>query len=118
MWPDGTRSRVGIAVTRGQSAEGVREAGTGSGLSIGADRGGSAVSSGSCRRSGRTRGRSGSRPAGSGSCPGMPIDYTPTEPLLVVEVDADPCFEQGRWRHATAFRRVRGDLQPTDVPSR
>ena len=46
------------------------------------------------------------------------IDYTPTEPLLVVEVDADICFEQGRWRHATAFRRVRGDLQPTDVPSR
>ncbi len=53
-----------------------------------------------------------------GQLPGEAIDYTPTEPLVVVEVDVDVCFEQGRWRHATALRRVRGDLQPTDVPSR
>jgi ATP-dependent DNA ligase len=44
-----------------------------------------------------------------------PVDYTPTEPLLVVEVDADVCFEQDRWRHATIFRRVRSDLEPVDL---
>ena len=44
-----------------------------------------------------------------------PIDYTPTEPLVVVEVDADTCFEYERWRHVTTFLRVRGDLQPADV---
>jgi hypothetical protein len=38
-----------------------------------------------------------------------------TEPLLVVEVDADICFEQQRWRHATTYRRVRGDLEPADL---
>jgi hypothetical protein len=43
------------------------------------------------------------------------VDYTPTEPLLVVEVDADVCFEHERWRHPTRFRRVRGDLQPADL---
>src|SRR6476619_4461723 len=50
-----------------------------------------------------------------GQLPPEPVDYTPTEPLLVVEVDADVCFEQGRWRHPTGFRRVRGDLRPADV---
>ena len=45
----------------------------------------------------------------------QPIDYTPTEPLVVVEVDADTCFEYERWRHVTTFLRVRGDLQPADV---
>jgi ATP-dependent DNA ligase len=46
-----------------------------------------------------------------------PIDYTPTEPVVVVvvEVDADTCFELERWRHVTTFLRVRGDLQPADV---
>lgn len=43
------------------------------------------------------------------------IDYTPTEPLLVVAVDADVCFEHERWRHTTTFRRVRDDLRPTDL---
>ena len=65
-----------------------------------------------------TRGRSGSRRRGSGSCPGDLVDYTPTEPLLVVEVDADVCFEHERWRHPTGFRRVRGDLQPADLSRR
>ena len=50
-----------------------------------------------------------------GQLPGDLVDYTPTEPLLVVEVDADVCFEHERWRHPTAFRRVRGDLQPADL---
>ena len=62
-----------------------------------------------------TRGRSGSRRRGSGSCPGDLVDYTPTEPLLVVEVDADVCFEQERWRHPMGYRRVRGALQPADL---
>jgi hypothetical protein len=52
---------------------------------------------------------------GSGSCPGDLVDYTPTEPLLVVEVDADVCFEQERWRHPMGYRRVRGALQPADL---
>jgi hypothetical protein len=43
-----------------------------------------------------------------GQLPGDLADYTPTEPLLVVEVDADVCFELDRWRHPTGFRRVRG----------
>ena len=50
-----------------------------------------------------------------GQLPGDLVDYTPTEPLLVVEVDADVCFEHDRWRHPTGFRRVRGDLQPADL---
>jgi ATP-dependent DNA ligase len=50
-----------------------------------------------------------------GQLPGDLVDYTPTEPLLVVEVDADVCFDHERWRHATSFRRVRGDLHPADL---
>ena len=50
-----------------------------------------------------------------GQLPPQPVDYTPSEPLLVVEVDADTCFEQQRWRHATTYRRVRGDLEPADL---
>ena len=53
-----------------------------------------------------------------GQLPGDLVDYTPTEPLLVVEVDADVCFEHERWRHPTGFRRVRGDLQPADLSKR
>lgn len=47
-----------------------------------------------------------------------PFDYTPTEPLVVVEVDADTCFEYEHWRDVTTFLRVRGDLQPADVTRR
>ena len=50
-----------------------------------------------------------------GQLPGDLIDYTPTEPMLVVELDADVCFEHDRWRHPTGFRRIRGDLQPMDL---
>ena len=50
-----------------------------------------------------------------GRLPPEPVDYTPTESVLVVEVDTDTCLEQERWRHPTVFRRVRGDLQPTDL---
>ena len=37
-----------------------------------------------------------------GQLPGDLVDYTPTEPLLVVEVDTDTCFDHQRWRHPTA----------------
>jgi ATP-dependent DNA ligase len=50
-----------------------------------------------------------------GQLPGELVDYTPTEPLLVVEVDADVCFEHRRWRHPTPFRRIRTELDPTDL---
>ena len=53
--------------------------------------------------------------AGGGSLPGDLIDYTPTEPLLVVEVDTDMCFDHQRWRHATAFQRVRAERDPMDL---
>ena len=37
-----------------------------------------------------------SRPSSRfGQLPPEPVDYTPTEPLLVVEVDTDVCFEPG-----------------------
>jgi hypothetical protein len=54
-------------------------------------------------------------PSRFGQLPGDLVDYTPTEPMLVVEVDADVCFEHDRWRHPTAFRRVRSDLRPADL---
>jgi hypothetical protein len=47
--------------------------------------------------------------------PGDLIDYTPTEPLLVVEVDADVCFDHHRWRHPTGFQRIRAELHPMDL---
>jgi hypothetical protein len=50
-----------------------------------------------------------------GQLPPEPIDYTPAEPLVVVEVNADTAFEEGRWRHATLFRRLRLDLTPDDL---
>jgi hypothetical protein len=50
-----------------------------------------------------------------GQLPPEPVDYTQAEPLLVVEVDADVCWEQGRWRHPTAFRRLRVDLRVADL---
>jgi hypothetical protein len=43
------------------------------------------------------------------------VDYTPTEPLLVVEVDADVSFEHDRWRHLMRYRRVGSDLRPVDL---
>jgi ATP-dependent DNA ligase len=46
------------------------------------------------------------------------VKYTPSEPNLVVEVDADVCSEQDRWRHATRFRRLRLDLQASDLGAR
>jgi ATP-dependent DNA ligase len=53
-----------------------------------------------------------------GQLPPTPVAYTPAEPQLVVEVDADVCWEQDRWRHATAFRRLRLDLRADDLRAR
>jgi ATP-dependent DNA ligase len=50
-----------------------------------------------------------------GQLPPEPVDYTQAEPLLVVEVDADVCWEQGRWRHPTVYRRPRVDLLAADL---
>jgi ATP-dependent DNA ligase len=50
-----------------------------------------------------------------GQLPPEPVDYAQVEPLLVVEVDADLCWEQGRWRHPTEFRRLRVDLCAHDL---
>ena len=46
---------------------------------------------------------------------GTLIDHTPTEPLLVVEVDADACFEHDRSRHPAQFCRVRLDLYADEI---
>jgi len=43
-----------------------------------------------------------------------PIDYTPTEPLVVVEVDADTCFEYERRRHV-AFANTFADTFASKV---
>ena len=40
-----------------------------------------------------------------GQLPPQPVDYTPTEPLVVVEVRRRHCFGRQRWRHATTYRR-------------
>jgi hypothetical protein len=47
--------------------------------------------------------------------PGGLIDYTPTEPRLALEVDADMRLEHDRWRHPVGFRRIRGDRKPMDL---
>ncbi|WP_232661887.1 ATP-dependent DNA ligase [Pseudonocardia sp. TRM90224] len=50
-----------------------------------------------------------------GQLPPEPVPFVQVEPLLVVEVDADVCFELDRWRHATVFRRIRAELRPEDL---
>jgi ATP-dependent DNA ligase len=44
-----------------------------------------------------------------------PLVYTKVEPSVVVEVDADVCWEHGRWRHPVTYRRHRIDLTPDDL---
>jgi hypothetical protein len=50
-----------------------------------------------------------------GQLPGDLVDYRPAEPLLVVVLDADVCFEHDRSRRPAGFRRVCGDLRPADL---
>jgi ATP-dependent DNA ligase len=51
-----------------------------------------------------------------GQLPPQPVEYTPVDPAVVVELDADLAFEHGRWRHPTALLRIRSDLTPEDLP--
>lgn len=50
-----------------------------------------------------------------GQTPGREIDYTQVAPELVVEVETDTAYEQGRWRHATTYLRLRPDLAPREL---
>jgi hypothetical protein len=43
----------------------------------------------------------------TGQSLGTLVAYSLTEPLLVVEVDADVCFERDRWRYPTQFDPAR-----------
>jgi hypothetical protein len=47
----------------------------------------------------------------------QPVEYTPIDPAVVVELDTDVAFDQGRWRHPTAVRRIRLDLAAEDLAS-
>ncbi|MBE1537975.1 ATP-dependent DNA ligase [Actinomadura algeriensis] len=44
-----------------------------------------------------------------------PIRYVRTEPETVVEFSADAAVENGRWRHAVRYVRMRAELDPGDV---
>ncbi len=50
-----------------------------------------------------------------GQTPGTEIEYTQVAPELVVEVETDTAYEQGRWRHAAKYLRLRADLAPNDA---
>lgn len=43
------------------------------------------------------------------------VTHTPVEPSLVVELDIDSAAEHGRMRHGARYRRLRTDLEPTDL---
>ncbi|MFJ8589309.1 ATP-dependent DNA ligase [Streptomyces sp. NPDC093595] len=44
------------------------------------------------------------------------LGVTLVEPEQVAEISADTSMEDGRWRHAVRFVRLRADVSPTDVP--
>jgi ATP-dependent DNA ligase len=50
-----------------------------------------------------------------GQTPGGEVEYTQVAPELVVEIETDTAYEQGRWRHATTYLRLRPDLAPSDL---
>ena len=45
----------------------------------------------------------------------QPVDYTPLDPAIVVEVLADTATEHGRHRHTVRFIRLRPDLAAAEV---
>ncbi|WP_431969168.1 DUF2188 domain-containing protein [Actinacidiphila sp. bgisy160] len=47
-----------------------------------------------------------------------PLNFTPIRPDLVAEFHGDAAVDQGRWRHPVRVHRLRGDLSPSDVPTR
>jgi ATP-dependent DNA ligase len=50
-----------------------------------------------------------------GQLPGERVSYTQAEPVLVVEFEHDSAWERGRFRHPTAFLRLRTELRPSDL---
>lgn len=46
----------------------------------------------------------------------QPLEYTPVEPTLVVEIEVDTAYEHHRWRHRVRYLRTRLDLSVADVP--
>jgi ATP-dependent DNA ligase len=56
-----------------------------------------------------------------GQTPGTEIEDTQVAPELVVEIETDTAYEQGRWRHATKYlrpTRPRARGGPADVEFR
>lgn len=45
-----------------------------------------------------------------------PLEYTPVEPTLVVEIEVDTAYEHHRWRHRVRYLRPRLDLAVRDMP--
>ncbi|MGC1213967.1 MAG: ATP-dependent DNA ligase [Micromonospora sp.] len=45
-----------------------------------------------------------------------PLEYTPVEPTLVVEIEVDTAYEHHRWRHRVRYLRVRTEVPPMDLP--
>lgn len=48
---------------------------------------------------------------------GPPVVLNHVNPVLVAEISADAALQQGRWRHAVRFVRLRPDLDLTAVPT-
>ena len=46
------------------------------------------------------------------------VAHTPVAPTVVVEVEADSCYEADRYRHGVRFVRARPDLCPHDITQR
>ena len=46
----------------------------------------------------------------------QPVEYTPVEPTLVVEIEVDTAYEHHRWRHRVRYLRPRLDLTVRHVP--
>ncbi len=44
------------------------------------------------------------------------VTYQPTEPRVVIEVEADQAIEFGRFRHPPRVLRIRGELTPEQLP--
>lgn len=47
--------------------------------------------------------------------PSKPVEYVRVTPTVVVELEVDTAFEQGRWRHPVRFVRSRLDLHPEEI---
>ncbi|MCE3556307.1 hypothetical protein LWC33_33305 [Pseudonocardia sp. RS11V-5] len=50
-----------------------------------------------------------------GQRPSEPVAYVQVAPSVVVELEVDTAFEQGRWRHPARFMRSRLDLHPEEI---